>query len=142
MVATIIGFVGAAELIIVALWIQSVWFGVLSFFMLTNCWKGLSQAQALSRLAKLPRHEEFACPCCKTAPPIGKCWRCGQCGDPFDAFQAHAVCPHCATHFAATMCMDCRRRHPMNQWIVLALADSEVAVAHTAVVQSVSESED
>src|SRR5438309_5468628 len=66
MAATGIGFVGVAGLIALAVWRRSAWFGVLAVFILMNCWKGLRQAQALSRLAKLPRHDGFACPSCKT----------------------------------------------------------------------------
>ena len=45
-----------------------------------NCWGGLKQALALARIAKMPRREGFACPSCKTAPPLGELWRCGKCG--------------------------------------------------------------
>jgi Zn-dependent protease len=118
MVATIIGFLGVAGFIVLAVWMHSVWFGVLSVFMLMNCWSGLRQAQALSRLAKLPRRDGFACPRCKTAPPVGDFWKCGQCRQPFDTFQTQAVCPHCATQFAVTKCLDCGGPYPMSEWIV------------------------
>src|ERR1700704_6302545 len=49
MVASVVGFAGVAVLIAVALWMQSVWFGVLAGFILLNCWNGLLQARALSR---------------------------------------------------------------------------------------------
>ena len=52
MVAAIIGLVGVAGFIGLVLWTRSVWYGALSAFMLMNCWRGLKQAQALSRLAK------------------------------------------------------------------------------------------
>src|SRR5712692_6464460 len=68
MVTTFIGFAGVVGLIALAIWIHSTWFGILSVFILMNCWKGLQQARALSRLAKLPRHLGFACPVCHTAP--------------------------------------------------------------------------
>jgi Zn-dependent protease len=122
MVATILGFVGAAGFIILALWMQSVWFGVLSVFMLVNCWGGLKQARALLRLAKLPRRDGFACPRCKAAPPVGDFWKCGRCGQPFDTFQTGAVCPHCAAQFAVTKCLDCGGLNPMSEWMVPALA--------------------
>src|SRR5579863_1785653 len=77
--ATIVGFVGVAGLIVLAVWMRSAWFGVISLFILTNCWGGLRQARALSRLAKLPRHEGFSCPSCKAAPPVGVFWKCGRC---------------------------------------------------------------
>jgi Zn-dependent protease len=125
MAATIIGFVGIAAFIVLALWVHSVWFGVLGVFMLMNCWGGLRQAQALSRFAKLPRRERFACPRCKTAPPLGNFWKCGQCRQPFDTFETQAVCPHCATHFAVTKCLDCGALHPINQWMVPALVTAK-----------------
>jgi hypothetical protein len=118
MAATIIGFIGVAGLIILAVWRQSVWFGLLAVFILMNCWKGLQQARALSRLAKLPRHEGFSCPSCNTAPPVGSFWKCGRCGKPFDTFQTRAFCPSCTAQFAVTMCLDCRAQHPMSEWIV------------------------
>ena len=37
------------------------------------------QARALLRMAKLPRREGFACPSCKTAPPVGAFWKCSRC---------------------------------------------------------------
>lgn len=118
MVATIIGFVGVAGLILIAVWMRSVWFGVVSVFILLNCWGGLRQAQALSRLAKLPRHDGFACPSCKAAPPVGGFWMCGRCRKLFDTFQTQAICPHCGAQFAVTMCLDCRSQHLMSEWMV------------------------
>ena len=124
MVAVSIGFIGVAGLIALALWIHSAWFVVLSFFILMNCWGGLKQARALSRLAKLPRREGFTCPCCKLAPPIGAFWKCAQCGQPFDTFETQAVCPKCNARFAVTGCLDCRRAYPMNEWMAPALVTS------------------
>ena len=121
MAATGIGFVGVAGLIALAVWRRSAWFGVLAVFILMNCWKGLRQAQALSRLAKLPRHDGFACPSCKTAPPMGSFWKCSRCGKPFDTFQTRALCPNCAAQFAVTMCLDCHAKYPLSEWIVPAL---------------------
>jgi Zn-dependent protease len=122
MLATIIGFVGVVGFIILAVWMHSVWFGVLSVFILTNCWRGLQQAKVLLRLAKLPRRDGFTCPWCKAAPPLGNLWTCGQCRQPFDTFQTQAACPHCATQFPVTQCLDCGRPHPMIDWIAPALA--------------------
>ena len=126
MAATIIGFVGVAGFIILAVWMHSVWYGVLAVFMLMNCWSGLKQAQALSRLAKLPRRDGFACPRCRTAPPVGDFWKCGQCSQPFDTFQTRAVCSHCAGQFAVTMCLDCGGLHPMSQWIAPTLVPAKL----------------
>ena len=45
-----------------------------------NCWGGLQHARALLQFSKLPRRDGFACPACKTAPPVGDYWKCGKCG--------------------------------------------------------------
>jgi Zn-dependent protease len=118
MLATLLGFVGVAGLILLALRIGSLWFGVLSAFILLNCWTGLKQSRVLLRLAKLPRRDGFACPWCKVAPPMGNFWTCGECRQMFDMFELQAVCPHCATQFAAIQCLDCGRSHPMSDWAV------------------------
>ena len=124
MVAAILGLVGVAGFIALALWRQSVWYGALAAFMLMNCWSGLQHARALLRLDKLPRRDGFACPTCKTAPPVGQYWTCGKCGQPFDMFQTHGVCPHCSTQYAQTKCLDCGRLNPMNDWMVGSLVSS------------------
>ena len=116
MAATIIGFLGAAGFIAVAVWTRSAWLGVMAVFMIMNCWGGLKHALALSRFAKLPRREGFACPTCKTSPPIGEYWKCGRCGQAFDTFQTNAVCPHCAAQFSVTKCLDCGSASPIGEW--------------------------
>jgi Zn-dependent protease len=116
MATTVIGFAGVVGLIALAVWMQSLWFGILSAFILMNCWRGLQQARALSRLAKLPRRMGYACPVCRSAPPLGAYWKCSQCAQPFDTFQTQAVCPHCAARFAVTACLDCGRGNSMSDW--------------------------
>ena len=116
MAATVIGFIGVAGLIVVAVRMGSLWIGVMSVFILLNCWGGLKQSVMLLRMAKLPRRHEFACPSCQAAPPLGNFWRCSNCKQPFDTFANQAVCPNCATRFDATRCLDCGRTHPMSAW--------------------------
>ena len=118
MIATIIGFIGFGGFVLFAVLTRSVWFGVLAAFILLNCWSGLQHAFALSRFAKLPRHQGFACPSCNTSPPIGNFWVCGQCGTPFDTFQTQAVCPRCGARYSTTACLDCGRSHPIDEWVV------------------------
>jgi Zn-dependent protease len=126
MVSTLLGFLGVAGFIALALWRHSVWYGVLALFMLMNCWGGLQHARALLKLAKLPRREGFACPSCRTAPPLGNYWKCGQCGQPFDTFASGAVCPYCAAQFAVTKCLDCGKLHPMTEWAAARFAPVNV----------------
>src|SRR6202045_5083536 len=38
LVATIVGFIGVAALIGLAVWTRSIWYGAISVFMLMNCW--------------------------------------------------------------------------------------------------------
>lgn len=126
MVATVLGLIGVAGFIGLALWRQDLWLGAIALFMLMNCWSGLQHARALLRLAKLPRRDGLACPTCKTAPPIGEYWTCGKCGQPFDMFQTRGVCPHCSAQYAQTKCMDCGRLNPMNDWMVGSLVSSRM----------------
>ena len=47
MVAVVIGFIGFAGMIALALWARDTWFAILAFFVLANCWGGLQQARAI-----------------------------------------------------------------------------------------------
>jgi len=116
--ATVIGILGIVCFIGIAIWRERVWLGLISIYLLFICWGGLQQARQLLRIAKLPRRSGFACPSCRTAPPIGAYWQCGACKQPFDTFETQAVCPHCATRFDSTRCLDCGEQHAMNEWIV------------------------
>ena len=114
--ATVVGFLGMLGLAGLAVLLRSFWIGIVAVFVALNCWSGFKQARMLSRLAKLPRHQGFACPSCRTAPPIGAFWACGQCRTPFDTFETHAACPRCRAQFAVTRCVDCGSLHPMSEW--------------------------
>jgi Zn-dependent protease len=120
MVATVIGLLGVAGFVVLAVWTESGWFGILAAFVLMNCWRGFQQARFLMRLAKLPRRYGFACPWCKAAPPTGNYWKCAHCGQPFDTFLTQAVCPHCSTRFEVTKCLDCGDAYPMSEWVAFA----------------------
>ncbi len=118
LVASIIGFIGVAGLVLLAIWAESVWMGIMAAFILMNCWGGLKQARALARLAKLPRRDGFACPSCKAAPPLGEIWRCGKCGKAFDTFLTQSACPHCGTEYHVTQCLDCGTASPIEKWSI------------------------
>jgi len=125
LVASIIGFVGVAVMFVAAVAMvlrgdqqNGVWFGILSLFILGNCWRGLQHARHLARVARLPRRDGFKCPSCGAAPPIGAWWVCGRCGKAFDTFETLAVCPHCAAQFSGTRCLDCGEMHAVDAWRV------------------------
>jgi Zn-dependent protease len=61
-VATILGFVGAAGLVCLALWMHSTWSLLIAAYMLLSCWGGFKSARTMILLEKLPRREGFACP--------------------------------------------------------------------------------
>jgi len=117
MVATILGLIGVVGFIGLALWVKDLWLAAIAAFMLMNCWGGLQHAQYLLRLAKVPRRHGYACPACKTSPPLGAYWKCANCGAPFDTFATGAVCPICSTQFPATRCLDCGRQHALGEWM-------------------------
>jgi len=123
--ASIIGFIGLAGLLVLTAWIFFVdqnatagtWLALIAVFIALNCWGGLRQALALARIARMPRRGGFACPVCKTPPPVGAIWRCGKCGKPFDTFAGQAVCPACGTQFNVTQCLDCGAVRPISDWM-------------------------
>lgn len=114
--ASIIGLLGVAGLVVLAIVFRSVWTGIMAAFILMNCWGGLRQARALAKLAKLPRRQGFTCPACKTAPPLGDLWRCGKCGNRFDIFATAGLCPHCSVQYSGTQCLDCGTPSPFSSW--------------------------
>jgi Zn-dependent protease len=116
MAAAVIGLLGSIGFVVFAVWGKSVWLGILAAFILLNCWGGLKEARALSRIANAPRRYGFSCPDCKAAPPVGTFWRCGHCGESFDAFERQGACPHCASQFDATRCLECGSLRAIRDW--------------------------
>jgi Zn-dependent protease len=124
LVASIIGFVGLAVLLVLTAWVvfalhdptNGGWLALIAFFIATRSWGGLKEAWALARIAKIPRREGLACPSCKNAPPAGEFWRCGKCGKAFDIFQSQGACPHCGTQYSVTQCLDCGASNPVGGW--------------------------
>jgi hypothetical protein len=118
-VATIMGFAGAAGLVVlVLLWppMHSTWTLVVVGFIVLNCWGGLQHARHLIKIEKLPRRDGFECPECHTKPPIGSYWRCSSCNSAFDTFACQSACPFCGTEFNTTACLDCGRTNPIAAW--------------------------
>jgi Zn-dependent protease len=139
MVTSVIGMIGVAGLFVYSYWTRSLWNGAISVFILSYCWGGLRQAQALSRLAKAPRHEGFACPSCKAKPLAGEYWNCSSCRKTFDTFQSAGVCPHCGTHFASASCFDCGASSSMSAWIAAAGENGTTTVGTSNVLSPKTE---
>ena len=116
MIATVAGFLGGAGLVGLAVWDESLWIGIMAFFLLSYCWRSFQQARALLKVERLPRRPEFACPDCHSSPPQGNYWRCRQCGQGFDPFATGAACPHCGTAHEVTFCPDCGGARALRAW--------------------------
>ena len=128
-VATLIGFVGVAALFLLAIRNGSLWLGILGAFLVMNCWAGLKHSFKLLRLAKLPRHQGFACPRCQAAPLVGNFWRCGACQAICDPFASQGICPNCGTSFPLAPCVECGRPNAITEWIVPGKVASASGVA-------------
>ncbi len=115
-VAAVIGFIGVAGLAILAFYEQSIWMGLMTFYIFQNCRRGWAHAQALTALERQPRRAGYACPSCHLAPPVGALWRCPQCETAFDTFETQAVCPNCHAEFPTTACPHCRTSSPLGAW--------------------------
>jgi Zn-dependent protease len=116
-VATVLGFIGLIGYAVVAVMIHNTWMLIMGAYLLMSCWGGLQSARALIRLEKLPRRFGFACPSCRSAPPLGDFWQCSHCHQRFDTFATGGLCPHCNARFESTMCLYCAERRPMTQWV-------------------------
>jgi len=116
MVASFLGFFGVAGLFLLAIYLQSIWTGLIAAYAGMNCWSGFKQAQALRKLESIPRRQGFACPSCHTPPPLGPFWTCNKCNTRFDTFETGGICPSCAARFASTTCLDCRYKAPIAEW--------------------------
>lgn len=114
--ATVIGLLGGAGLVALAVWLQSIWIGLMAFFLLSHSWQSFKAARELRKIEQLPRHPEFRCPACHAAPPRGNYWVCPACRAAFDPFGTAGVCPHCRTELALTTCPDCGQAHGQTAW--------------------------
>jgi Zn-dependent protease len=123
MVSVVVGVIGIVGLFALAVKYQSGWNIVMCVYLLMSCWGGLQQARVLLKREKMPRRAGFACPSCKTPPPLGALWRCSKCSQAFDTFEARGKCPSCEAQYPITMCGECRRQYPMQQWEVPAVAN-------------------
>lgn len=121
-IASVIGLVGIAAGVI---WrvihatdsSSLIWTAIMALFLGQRCWMGIQEAKYLTSLDRLPRHTGFACPSCEKAPPGGPMWLCRNCRQPFDPFSTNAICPHCQTAQATTVCAFCGTEHPIAQWL-------------------------
>ncbi len=116
LVASFLGFFGVAGLVALAYLEKSIWTGLIAAYAGMNCWNGFKTARVLRKLERIPRRQGFACPSCRTSPPIGPFWRCNKCAAQFDTFETAGVCPQCSARFDKTTCLDCRQSNAIADW--------------------------
>lgn len=114
-VVSVIGFVGAAALVVLALHWQDWWLGILAVFIAMRAYGGYQQAGLLRRRLELPRHPGLVCPYCGMSPVQGACWIC-PCGAHFDMFDCQGQCPQCHERFEKAGCPDCGQLQPIEKW--------------------------
>jgi Zn-dependent protease len=115
LVASIIGFIGAAGVLALALWLQEPWFIVLAIFGAMQSMRGFNHSRALSAALSVPKHEQYHCPSCKQSPPAVPLWKCA-CGTQYDTFATGGACPACGRAFPATQCPRCGEAYPFALW--------------------------
>ena len=115
-VSAILGMVGAVVVIGLAVWAQNVWLIVLAVFGLSQCMAGFKAAKTLGMMRRIPRHEGYACPTCREAPPVGPYWMCA-CGGQFDTFVTGFACPQCGQRYLETTCPFCRAKSLGPEWL-------------------------
>ena len=122
MVAVIVGFVGVAGALALAVAFQEIWLGIIAAFAGLQCYSGFKQAQTLMRFGERPPREGFSCPSCQGSPPQGPFWRCMKCFTPFDIFETAGICPRCHAGFAKIPCLNCGEWAIHDDWISSATA--------------------
>ncbi len=115
-IAATIGLVAVAVFGVFAVSRGEIWLSLIALFLGQRCWIGLKEAKTLRALEQMPRHPGFSCPTCHAPPPGGPLWVCRNCGGRFDPFSTRAVCPHCQTQQATTMCAFCGSSHAIEAW--------------------------
>ena len=116
MIAASIGLFGVGAIVLFALWVQSMWIGIVAIFIFMNCWNALKAARSSVRRTKAPRREGFSCPHCNAAPQIGSFWICPNCKNYYDVFGTDMACPHCRTPGFSTICQECGEIAPISAW--------------------------
>jgi Zn-dependent protease len=117
-VASIIGLVGTAGVIALALYAGNMWFLVLAAFAVMQSIQGIKSSRAMEQMDAIPRNPIARCPSCGEHPPMAPLWGCGRCGQQFDTFQTGAMCPRCGAQFETTTCFSCGEATPIGLWYV------------------------
>jgi hypothetical protein len=115
MIASVVGLLGAAAGIAVAMYLGSVWLIIIAAFAALQSWMGFQRSRALHAVNQTPRHPGLRCPTCNNAPPALPVWTC-TCGRPFDVFASRGQCPICGAIYPTIPCPFCGKSAPPMAW--------------------------
>jgi hypothetical protein len=84
-----------------------------------QAWAGIRRARTIAAIAKMPRHQDAACPRCGAAPLVGQFTSCDYCHQPYDLFENRGVCPNCAARCPEAQCIECIAVSPVAEWLAI-----------------------
>jgi hypothetical protein len=116
MIASIIGLVGAAIGMLLAIWFGKPWLILIAGFAAMQSWIGLQRSRILKSREEPSLRYNVRCPNCSSPPPVGPYWMCS-CGRPFDVFEHQGRCPNCGGVFMAVPCPTCSKQSPPYAWL-------------------------
>ena len=126
-VSTVIGGVGAIAFAGLALYAHDWMLGLIALFAASRCWAGWKHAAMLKQSGDqagngrgfgvvVARRPNFACPACRSHPPVGPYWACPACHARVDKFDDPFACPSCGRADQIVPCPDCRAEPPYYAW--------------------------
>jgi hypothetical protein len=116
LVVGIIGMIGAAGAMVLAIYIGDIWLIAIALFAATRCFSAFQVVKAMKRQsAGIAIRTAAKCPACGASPPVGPYWGC-PCGKSFDVFENRGVCPNCGGAFATVPCPHCRQSSAPFAW--------------------------
>ena len=113
MVAAMIGLVGAGGVLVLALYVGSVWLVMLAVLGAMQSWNGYQQARFLLEHSLAPVPGVVRCPACgAAASSICVC----SCGCRYDSRVHGDVCPDCGRAEETAVCPHCGQQSPISAW--------------------------
>jgi len=117
LVSVVVGMIGIVGLFGLALYTESVWNILMCVYLLFSCWVVCNRRGCCSS-GRRCRGGRDSYAQLQGGSALGALWRCGKCSQAFDTFETRGKCPNCEAQYPITMCGECRRQYPMQEWEV------------------------